>query len=47
MWTNNLITVTLGNIVGGAIFVGVVYFFAHVCGTEICGRSGEAKRETA
>jgi len=30
MWTNNLIAVTAGNIVGGAIFVGVVYFFAHV-----------------
>jgi len=30
MWANNLITVTAGNIVGGAIFVGVVYFFAHV-----------------
>jgi len=30
MWTGNLIPVTLGNIVGGAIFVGMVYFFAHV-----------------
>jgi len=32
MWTQNLISVTLGNIVGGAVFVGVVYFFAHVRG---------------
>jgi formate/nitrite transporter len=30
MWTNNLITVTLGNIVGGALFVGLAYFYAHV-----------------
>jgi formate/nitrite transporter len=34
MWTQNLIAVTVGNIVGGAIFVGVIYFFAHVRGTE-------------
>ena len=34
MWTNNLITVTIGNIVGGAIFVGVVYYFLYVRGTE-------------
>ncbi|MFH1615582.1 MAG: formate/nitrite transporter family protein [Planctomycetota bacterium] len=34
MWTNNLITVTLGNIVGGAVFVGVVYYFLYVRGTE-------------
>jgi len=34
MWTNNLIAVTLGNIVGGAIFVGVVYYFLYVRGTE-------------
>jgi len=38
MWTQNLIAVTLGNIVGGAIFVGGIYFLAHVCGTEVCGR---------
>jgi len=38
MWTQNLVAVTLGNIVGGAIFVGVIYFLAHVCGTEVCGR---------
>ena len=30
MWTNNLIIVTLGNIFGGAIFVGVVYYFVYV-----------------
>jgi len=40
MWTNNLITVTLGNIVGGAIFVGGAYFLAHVCGTEVCAKPG-------
>ena len=34
MWTHNLIAVTLGNIVGGAIFVGVVYYFLYVRGTE-------------
>jgi formate/nitrite transporter len=28
MWTNNLIIVTLGNIVGGMIFVGVIYWVA-------------------
>ena len=31
MWSNNFITVTLGNIVGGAVFVGVVYYFVRVC----------------
>ncbi len=30
MWTHNLIVVTLGNILGGAIFVGVVYYFVYV-----------------
>ena len=28
MWTNNLIIVTIGNIVGGLIFVGVIYWVA-------------------
>ncbi|HDQ08345.1 MAG TPA: formate/nitrite transporter family protein [Methanoculleus sp.] len=28
MWTNNLILVTIGNIVGGMIFVGVVYWIS-------------------
>jgi len=28
MWTNNVIIVTLGNIVGGMIFVGVIYWVA-------------------
>jgi formate/nitrite transporter len=39
MWSNNLVAVTFGNIVGGAIFVGVVYYFLYVRGTE----TGEAK----
>jgi formate/nitrite transporter FocA (FNT family) len=26
MWTNNLIIVTIGNIVGGMLFVGVLYW---------------------
>jgi formate/nitrite transporter len=30
MWTKNLGVVTLGNIVGGVIFVGLAYFYAHV-----------------
>jgi formate transporter len=30
MWSQNLISVTLGNVVGGAVFVGMVYFFIHV-----------------
>lgn len=34
MWSQNLIAVTLGNIVGGAIFVGVVYYFLYVRGTN-------------
>ncbi len=29
MWTQNLIPVTLGNIVGGGIFTGVVYWYLH------------------
>jgi formate/nitrite transporter len=28
MWTNNIIVVTLGNIVGGMFFVGVIYWVA-------------------
>jgi formate/nitrite transporter len=28
MWTNNLIVVTIGNIVGGLFFVGVIYWVA-------------------
>jgi formate/nitrite transporter len=28
MWTNNLIVVTIGNIVGGLLFVGVIYWVA-------------------
>jgi formate/nitrite transporter FocA (FNT family) len=28
MWTNNVIIVTLGNIVGGLVFVGVLYWVA-------------------
>lgn len=35
MWTNNLIAVTVGNIVGGAVFVGVVYYYVYVrCSLE-------------
>jgi len=34
MWSQNLISVTLGNIVGGAVFVGVVYYFVYVYGTD-------------
>ena len=28
MWTNNIIVVTIGNIVGGLFFVGVIYWVA-------------------
>ncbi|HDR73085.1 MAG TPA: formate/nitrite transporter family protein [Methanoculleus sp.] len=28
MWTNNIIVVTIGNIVGGLVFVGVIYWVA-------------------
>jgi len=28
MWTNNIIVVTIGNIVGGMLFVGVIYWVA-------------------
>jgi formate/nitrite transporter len=28
MWTNNLVVVTIGNIVGGLVFVGVIYWVA-------------------
>jgi len=34
MWSQNLISVTLGNVVGGAIFVGAVYYFLYVRGTD-------------
>jgi formate/nitrite transporter len=35
MWTQNLVSVTLGNIVGGGIFVGVSYFLANMCGRRV------------
>lgn len=28
MWTNNIIVVTIGNVVGGLLFVGVIYWIA-------------------
>ncbi|MBP2132169.1 formate/nitrite transporter [Methanomicrobium sp. W14] len=28
MWTNNIIVVTIGNIIGGMIFVGVIYYYS-------------------
>ncbi|HUT38495.1 MAG TPA: formate/nitrite transporter family protein [Methanoregula sp.] len=28
MWTSNLVIVTIGNIIGGMVFVGVIYFIA-------------------
>jgi len=42
MWSQNLISVTLGNIVGGAVFVGVTYFVANLCGREASGKVVEA-----
>jgi len=45
MWTNNLISVTAGNIVGGAIFVGVVYFFAHVRQTAAAANNAACAAE--
>jgi len=32
MWSHNLVAVTLGNIVGGAIFVGMAYYYAYLHG---------------
>ncbi len=34
MWTENLISVTLGNIVGGGIFAGMAYFWLHLRGAD-------------
>ncbi|RMD77821.1 MAG: formate/nitrite transporter family protein [Lentisphaerae bacterium] len=34
MWTHNLITVTLGNLVGGAILCGVVYWWLYARGNK-------------
>ena len=30
LWTKNLIPVTIGNIIGGAFFVGFIYWFAYL-----------------
>jgi formate/nitrite transporter FocA (FNT family) len=30
MWVNNLIPVTIGNIIGGAIIIPFVYWYAYV-----------------
>ncbi len=35
-WVNNLVPVTIGNIVGGAIFVGAVYMLAYLRGKPKC-----------
>jgi len=35
MWQNNLISVTLGNFVGGGIFVGMVYWWLYVRGRNL------------
>ncbi|UCC68302.1 MAG: formate/nitrite transporter family protein [Armatimonadota bacterium] len=42
MWTQNMVSVTLGNIVGGGIFVGVSYFLANVCGREVAEEEAAA-----
>ncbi len=34
MWQNNLLVVTLGNFVGGGLFVGGVYWWVYVRGTD-------------
>lgn len=34
MWTQNLLIVTVGNFVGGALFVGVVYWYLYVKGSD-------------
>ncbi|MCD6328704.1 formate/nitrite transporter family protein [bacterium] len=34
MWSQNLISVTLGNIVGGALFVGIGYWYVFVRGSK-------------
>ena len=35
MWQNNLIVVTLGNLVEGGLFVGVVYWWIYVQGNRV------------
>lgn len=35
IWQNNLIAVTLGNLVGGAFFVGTFYWWIYVKGTSV------------
>ncbi len=35
MFSQNLITVTLGNLVGGGLFVGAVYWFLYVKGAKV------------
>ena len=42
MWTQNLIPVTLGNIVAGALFVGAAYFYVYVKGSPACGGADSA-----
>lgn len=38
MWTENLIVVTLGNMLAGAVFVGVAYYYVH-CRDEALSRN--------
>jgi formate/nitrite transporter len=44
LWTGNLITVTLGNIAGGAVLCGVVYWWIYVRGTA---KASEAAAQPA
>jgi formate/nitrite transporter len=34
MWTQNLVIVTIGNLVGGALFCGLVYWYLYVRGSK-------------
>lgn len=43
MWTGNLLIVTAGNIVGGAILTGVVYWWIFVRGTKQAEAAAEVK----
>jgi formate/nitrite transporter len=43
MFVNNLIPVTIGNIIGGAIMVGVVYWFIYLRPQRQPGPAGEAE----
>ena len=42
-FVNNLVAATIGNVIGGAVLVGLVYWFVYIRPQEATGASGSMK----